>query len=244
MRSTPALRKAGRTTPRRPSPRLSDSLCAPAAQALYRGAPRGACSPVSRRGARAVALSAADFAFNPFDASLADGVASDAFPPAGLSVAVSTPPFSCGGASSCSASAATVSELEVLLSLLPSELRSPLESHPSLHSSLLELVLDLGRVPLARFPEGDAPLSSSPLSRLQLDAALAACGAFGADNRAGMDRTLHRVSALRNRLGTVVGLTARVGRSIAGSAALIRDLALRGESILLLGASEHARRTY
>ena len=107
--------------------------------------------------------------------------------------------------------------------------------HPRRYE-LLELVLDLGRMPRARFPDGDEELCNTELSREALDEAVRGCGVFGADNRAGIDRTLHRVSCLRNRKGVVVGLTLRVGRSIAGSAELIRDVALAGESILLLGA--------
>ena len=60
-------------------------------------------------------------------------------------------------------------------------------------------------------------------------------GEFGEDNRAGIDRTLHRISCLRNRDGGIVGLTCRVGRAVPGSAALIADLAASGRSILLLG---------
>ena len=131
-------------------------------------------------------------------------------------------------------SPAAVAELDKLFCLLPAELRASAEAHPRRYS-LLELVLDLGRVPLARFPGGDVPLAATPLSREQLDLALEACGEFGGDNRAGIDRTLHRVSAMRNRAGVIVGLTARAGRSIAGSAELIRDIASAGASVLLLG---------
>jgi len=130
---------------------------------------------------------------------------------------------------------AAVAELERLLVLLPGPLRQTLDDHPQ-RGELLELVLDLGRVPFARFPNGEeAPLSAEVLTRSQLEQAVCACGEFGADNRAGVDRTLHRVSCIRNRAGLIVGLTARVGRSIAGSAELIRDIATEGQSILLLG---------
>lgn len=129
-----------------------------------------------------------------------------------------------------------VAELGRLLKVLPTELQKRVEAHPR-RFELLELVLDLGRLPRARFPDGvEALLSETELTRESLDEALRGCGAFGKDNRAGIDRTLHRVSCMRNRQGVVVGLTLRVGRSIAGSAELIRDVALAGESILLLGA--------
>jgi len=121
-----------------------------------------------------------------------------------------------------------------LVNRRPLQVRSCLESHP-LRYELLELVLDLGRIPRARFFNSEEPVCSEELTRAELDEAVRACGAFNVDNRAGVDRTLHRVSAMRNRTGSIIGLTLRVGRSIAGSAELIRDVALSGESILLLG---------
>ena len=131
-------------------------------------------------------------------------------------------------------SPAAVAELQRLLAVLPAHLRSRLEEHPR-QNELLELVLDLGRIPFARFSSGEAPLSDQPLTRAELDDVLLAGGTFGADNRAGIDRTLHRISAIRNRRGQVVGLTCRVGRSIAGSAELVRDLVTEGHSLLLMG---------
>jgi stage III sporulation protein SpoIIIAA len=131
-------------------------------------------------------------------------------------------------------SPAAVAELQRLLSVLPAHLRSRVEEHPR-QNELLELVLDLGRTPFARFSSGEAPLSDQALTRTELDDVLKLCGTFGADNRAGIDRTLHRISAMRNRRGQVVGLTCRVGRSIAGSAELVRDLVTEGHSLLLMG---------
>jgi stage III sporulation protein SpoIIIAA len=78
---------------------------------------------------------------------------------------------------------------------------------------LVELVLDLGRVPSARFPNGvSCALSGAPLDRGTLDTVVAAAGDFGGDNRAGLEATLHRISCIRNRAGSIVGLTCRVGR--------------------------------
>ena len=131
-------------------------------------------------------------------------------------------------------SPAAVAELQRLLSVLPAHLRSRVEEHPR-QNELLELVLDLGRTPFARFSTGEAPLSDQALTRAELDDVLKLCGTFGADNRAGIDRTLHRISCMRNRRGQVVGLTCRVGRSIAGSAELVRDLVTEGHSLLLMG---------
>ena len=60
-------------------------------------------------------------------------------------------------------------------------------------------------------------------------------GEFGGDNRAGINRCLHRISCIRNRDGRIVGLTCRVGRTVAGSASMAADVVLSGKSILLLG---------
>lgn len=95
--------------------------------------------------------------------------------------------------------------------------------------------MDLGRVPLARFPSGDEEIAQEPITTADLESAVAQVGAFGSDNRAGINETLHRISCMRNRAGGVVGLTCRVGRSIPGSAAMIVDLAVAGFSLLLLG---------
>ena len=112
--------------------------------------------------------------------------------------------------------------------------RDALEAHEQLHE-LLEVVMDLGRPPLARFPGGDARLSEAPVTADDLAQACAKVGDFGGDNRAGIDATLHRISAMRNRAGRVVGLTCRVGRAVTGSAELVRDLIVSGSSILFLG---------
>lgn len=95
--------------------------------------------------------------------------------------------------------------------------------------------MDLGRAPAARWPEREELLSEQPISAADLEYAVQQVGDFDKDNRAGIDATLHRISAMRSRAGRVVGLTCRVGRAIPGSAALVEDLALGGKSILLLG---------
>ncbi|KAM0931752.1 hypothetical protein ACQ4PT_000062 [Festuca glaucescens] len=125
-------------------------------------------------------------------------------------------------------------ELGRLLELLPGELRRRVEDHPEL-PALVEVVMDLGRPPLARFPSGDFLLSDRPISFEDLEQATAKVGDFGGDNRAGISRTLHRISAIRNRKGDIVGLTCRVGRAVAGSANLLQDLVKDGGSLLLIG---------
>ncbi|CAM0912839.1 unnamed protein product [Alopecurus aequalis] len=125
-------------------------------------------------------------------------------------------------------------ELGRLLELLPGELRRRVEDHPEL-LALVEVVMDLGRPPLARFPSGDFLLSDRPISFEDLHQATAKVGDFGGDNRAGISRTLHRISAIRNRKSDIVGLTCRVGRAVAGSANLLQDLVKDGGSLLLIG---------
>ncbi|MCC6236316.1 MAG: AAA family ATPase [Dehalococcoidia bacterium] len=100
---------------------------------------------------------------------------------------------------------------------------------------LLEVVLDLGRVPTARYRSGEVVLSAEGVQEHEIEQVVAQISAFGEDNRAGIPRTLHRISAIRNRRGRIVGLTLRIGRSVQGSAGLVRDLFEAGRSVLLLG---------
>ncbi|KAB5521291.1 hypothetical protein DKX38_025610 [Salix brachista] len=125
-------------------------------------------------------------------------------------------------------------ELGRLLALLPREMRRRVSEHPE-HLYLVEVVMDLGRKPLARFPSGDFVLSDCPITLQDLQHATSQVGDFAIDNRAGISRTLHRISAIRNRKGQIIGLTCRVGRAIQGSASLLRDLVQDGASLLFIG---------
>jgi stage III sporulation protein SpoIIIAA len=125
-------------------------------------------------------------------------------------------------------------DLNQLLEILPEEIRQPLLQHP-LQSTLIEVVLDLGRLPEARFPHSAEYLSQQPVSRQQLNHCIEKVGHFSGDNRAGIEQTLHRISAIRNRAGEIIGLTCRVGRAVFGTIAMIRDLVETGKSILMLG---------
>ncbi|KAL2944491.1 Uncharacterized protein RDABS01_032838 [Bienertia sinuspersici] len=109
-----------------------------------------------------------------------------------------------------------------------------LRNHPEL-DKLIEVVLDLGRNPFARFPSGDFELSDCPITFQDIEFATSQVGDFAIDNRAGISRTLHRISAVRNRKNAIIGLTCRVGRAITGSADLLRDLVKDGASLLLIG---------
>lgn len=125
-------------------------------------------------------------------------------------------------------------DLDKLLGVLPDFVRYPLESH-SERKFLLEIVMDLGRRPEARFPKGPEYLSLRTVSWQDLDFCIKRIGHFSGDNRSGIERTLHRISSIKNRKGTVVGLTCRVGRAIFGTISIIRDLLESEHSLLLLG---------
>jgi stage III sporulation protein SpoIIIAA len=124
-------------------------------------------------------------------------------------------------------------DLQLLVNTLPASLRAAVARLPA--ADLVEVVLDVGRPPQARFPQGAENLSAEPVSREQLDRVVAAVGEFTGDNRAGIEGTLHRISAMRNRRGDIIGLTLRVGRAVLGTVEPIRDLVESGESVLLLG---------
>jgi stage III sporulation protein SpoIIIAA len=125
-------------------------------------------------------------------------------------------------------------DLDRLLEVLPPAVQMALAA-PEARDQLLEVVLDLGRVPEARYPGRAVALGEEPMKRLDLALVLERLGAFGGDNRAGIERTLHRISAIRNRSGEVVGLTCRVGRAVFGTVAMVRDLLDAGQSLLLMG---------
>ncbi|PSN80183.1 single-stranded DNA-binding protein, partial [filamentous cyanobacterium CCP4] len=125
-------------------------------------------------------------------------------------------------------------DLDQLLSILPPAIRLRLTQHPQ-RQSLIEVILDLGRLPEARFYNSVEYLSEEPVTHVDLDHCIKRVGTFGGDNRAGIEKTLHRISAIRNRSGEVIGLTCRVGRAIFGTIGMIRDLVETGRSILMLG---------
>jgi stage III sporulation protein SpoIIIAA len=129
---------------------------------------------------------------------------------------------------------AITDDLEALLATLPPGIHDAVNRLEN-RSELLEIVMDLGRLAEGRFPEGEVILSTQPITNADLEYVVERIGEFGDDNRAGIERTLHRISALRNRKGKVVGLTCRIGRAVLGSIALIRDIVEQGQSILILG---------
>jgi stage III sporulation protein SpoIIIAA len=125
-------------------------------------------------------------------------------------------------------------DLDSLLNILPERIRLALQREDRL-ADLIEVVLDLGRLPEARFGTGEIYLSETEITLEDLQQAIAKVGDFGADNRAGIERTLHRISAIRNRRGDIIGLTCRVGRAVYGTIDIIKDIVTSDKSILLLG---------
>ncbi len=125
-------------------------------------------------------------------------------------------------------------DLELLLAVMPPRVRQAVEARPD-RGSILEIVLDLGRTPEIRFADRGEMVDERPVEREDLDHVVERIARFGKDNRAGIARTLHRISALRNRVGDVVGLTCRVGRAVYGTVDILRDVIESGRSILLLG---------
>jgi stage III sporulation protein SpoIIIAA len=125
-------------------------------------------------------------------------------------------------------------DLDALLGVLPGELVEAVHKAND-YDNLLEIILDLGRVPTARYVQGETVLINKEVTRSELDHVVEGVGEFDADNRAGLERTLHRISCLRNRRGHIVGLTCRVGRAVYGTVDIIQDIVESGKSLLILG---------
>jgi stage III sporulation protein SpoIIIAA len=125
-------------------------------------------------------------------------------------------------------------DLQAMLDILPPQIAKAVEVADNF-DNLLEIILDLGRVPVALFVKGEYILSQEEISHTVIENVVGRVGEFDADNRAGIERTLHRISAIRNRRGHIVGLTCRVGRAVYGTIDIIQDLVESGKSILILG---------
>jgi stage III sporulation protein AA len=125
-------------------------------------------------------------------------------------------------------------DLEQLKRVLPASIVRALNAIGE-EANLLEVVVDLGRQPTARYVEREVTLSDTEVTYEDIEAVVRRIGEFDADNRAGMERTLHRISAIRNRRGDVVGLTCRVGRAVYGTIEIIEELIKSGQNLLMLG---------
>lgn len=128
----------------------------------------------------------------------------------------------------------TMDDLDALLSALPPEIVDAIHALPD-RESLIEVVLDLGRRPEARYPNEEVTLLDREIVETDIGHVVEHIGTFGDDNRAGIERTLHRISAIRNRNGKIVGLTCRIGRAVYGTIEIIADFVETGKSILIMG---------
>ena len=127
-----------------------------------------------------------------------------------------------------------IDDLDALLSSLPPEIVAAVDALPD-REALIEVVMDLGRKPEGRFPDSEVSLLDREINDADIAFVVDHIGTFGDDNRAGIERTLHRISAIRNRNGKVVGLTCRVGRAVYGTIEIITDFVESGKSILIMG---------
>jgi stage III sporulation protein SpoIIIAA len=128
----------------------------------------------------------------------------------------------------------TIDDLDAMLSSLPPEIVDAVHALPD-REALIEVVMDLGRRPEGRFPDSEVSLLDREITEADIAFVVDHIGSFGDDNRAGIERTLHRISAIRNRNGKVVGLTCRVGRAVYGTIEIIADFVETGKSILIMG---------
>jgi stage III sporulation protein SpoIIIAA len=128
----------------------------------------------------------------------------------------------------------TSDEIDSLLDALPPHIAEPLRRAEN-RSNVLEVILDLGRLPEARYLDREMVVHDREITEDDLSLVVSRVGDFTNDNRAGIARTLHRISCIRNRQGRVVGLTCRVGRAITGTIDIISDIVESGKSMLLLG---------
>ncbi len=128
----------------------------------------------------------------------------------------------------------TIDDLEVLLAALPPEIVAAVRKLEN-REDVIEVVMDLGRRPEARFPDGEVTLLDREIGEADLAYVVDNIGTFGDDNRAGIERTLHRISAIRNRTGKIVGLTCRIGRAVYGTIEIINDFVETGKSLLIMG---------
>jgi len=125
-------------------------------------------------------------------------------------------------------------DLDALLGILPPRIAERItEVNDS--ANLLEVILDLGRLPAARFLKGEVVIGENEVTREEIDFVVSQLGEIDADNRGGLERTLHRIAAIRNRRGEIVGLTCRVGRAVYGTTDIIKDLIESAKSLLILG---------
>ena len=170
---------------------------------------------------------------NNFDPPVSDPLVSDA-PVSDAPVSELSEPELTPSLEAAIVSSKITDDLNKILEMLPADLRDILKVHSD-RDDLIEVVMDLGRQPEARFHNKAEYLSDRVITAADLQESMTNVGDFGGDNRAGIESTLHRISAIRNRRGDVIGLTCRVGRAVFGTITMINDLVESGKSILMLG---------
>lgn len=125
-------------------------------------------------------------------------------------------------------------DIEKLIEILPPKIKNTLDTEKM--EDVIEIVLDLGRIPEIRHSNGVIEyLPASPVTDEDIEYITSRVQEFTSDNRSGIPGTLHRISAIRNRQGKIIGLTCRIGRVITGTIACIKDICTQGKSILFLG---------
>ena len=128
-----------------------------------------------------------------------------------------------------------VDDLKLLFDLLPNHLTEHLKTYNNLNA-LIEIVMDLGFCPEVRFSHTVFRLEElGEITQEDINGVTERIGQFNTDNRAGIERTLHRISAIRNRTGNVIGLTCRIGRAVEGTVDIIQDIVESGQNCLFLG---------
>lgn len=128
-----------------------------------------------------------------------------------------------------------VDDLKLLFELLPKHITKHLETYENLNS-LIEIVMDKGFCPEVRFSHTVYRLEElGEITQNDINEITTKIGQFNTDNRAGIERTLHRISAIRNRSGKIIGLTCRIGRAIEGTVDIIQDIVENGQNCLFLG---------
>ena len=125
-------------------------------------------------------------------------------------------------------------DLERLIEIMPQKVSSNLTLEEL--EDVIEIVLDIGRPPEIRHSSGKIDkLPTDNVSDSDISFITSHLQEFTHDNRSGIPGTLHRISAIRNRQGRIVGLTCRIGRVVTGTIACIKDFCTQGKSILFLG---------
>ncbi len=125
-------------------------------------------------------------------------------------------------------------EIELLIDILPPRLQAAVRDL-DYRSDLIEIAMDLGRQPEAHGFKKLVVFEDIEVTHEEIEHVISRIGEFTDDNRAGIARTLHRISAMRNRQGSIIGLSLRVGRAVYGTVEMVRDIMESGNSVLLLG---------